>query len=180
MRLEDTTPGSAAAVNRYLLPTERLHITARQHPAVLLGPILTAVVGLAAAAILTQVVRPGNQALAAAVWLAWGVLLLRVIQKSVGWSADYFVVTSQRILMITGIVDRRVAIIPFWTVNDFSYRRSLTGRLLGYGEFLVRYGARGQVLQRIQYMPYPEQLYQEIRRVVQSLHEEADDDELEI
>jgi len=58
--------------------------------------------------------------------------------------------------MTTGIANKRVAIIPFLLVNDFSYHLSPAGRLLGYGEFRFRYGARDQVLQRIQYMFYPE------------------------
>jgi membrane protein YdbS with pleckstrin-like domain len=138
----------------------------RQHPAVLLGPVTTAVAGLAAAAYLSQLAAPGRQALDAAVWIAWGLLLLRAVQKVMGWSASYFVVTSERILMVTGVLTRRVGIIPLRLVNDLSLRRSPAGRLLGYGEFAVRYGARDQVLQRIQYLPYPEQLYLDIRRVL--------------
>ena len=93
------------------------------------------------------------------------------------WSVDYFVVTSRRILMITGLVNRRVAGIPFPLVNDFSLHRSPVGRRLGFGEFRVRYGARDQVLQRIQYMPYPEQLYLEIHQVMRPPYEAAADDD---
>ncbi len=179
MRLADTTSGAQAAVNRYLLPTERDLITVRQHPAVLAGPILTALAGLAAAAIVTPIISAGHQALVGFVWTAWGLLLLRAIFKVMSWSADYFAVTSERILMLTGIFNRRVAIIPFLLVNDFSFRRSVTGRFLGYGEFVVRYGARDEVLQRIQYIPYPEQLSTEIYGLLHPPDEEAAEDERE-
>jgi hypothetical protein len=173
VRLVDTTSGSPAAINRYLLPREIQAITVRQHPAVLAGPVITMVVALPTAAILAQVVWPGRQALDTAVWIAWLLLLLRVAVKVMGWSTDYFVVTSERILMITGIVNRRVAIIPFMLVNDFSFYRSPAGRLFGYGEIRVRYGTRDQVLQRIQYLPFPEQLYLEIRHVMYPPPDEA-------
>jgi len=176
MRLANPRSGSAAAVNRYLLPSEESIVTVRQHPAVLAGPIITMLAGLVAAAILTQFVS-ASQPLFAAIWIAWGALFLRFAFRATSWSVDYFVVTSQRIMMTTGIANRRVAIIPFLLVNDFSYHLSPAGRLLGYGEFRFRYGARDQVLQRIQYMPYPEQLYQAIHREMRRPYEAATDDD---
>lgn len=178
MRLADTTSGTASAINRYLLPTEELHLTARQHPAVLAGPIITTVAGLAAAAIVVQGVPSGN-GIAVLVWFAWGVLLVRLLLKMMSWSVDFFVVTSVRIMMLTGILNRSIAVIPFSLVNDLSYRRSRAGRLFGYGEFLVRYGARDQVLQRIQYIPYPEHIYLEIQRTFLTGHEAAAEAESE-
>jgi hypothetical protein len=166
MRLIEPPSSGPADVGRYLLPHEAEVVTVRQHPAVLAGPVITAVAGLIAAAIMALVIPPGHQALYVAVWVAGGLLLLRAAVRVMSWWNDYFVATSYRIMMITGIFARRVAIIPFMLVNDFSYDRSPVGRRLGFGEFRVRYGARDQVLQRIQYIPYPEQLYQEIRQSV--------------
>ena len=180
MRLADTTPVIVPVIAaRYLLPHEVGVTAVRQHPAVLAGPVITAVAGLTAAAIVAPAISSGHGALYVAVWIAALLLLCRTVLKVMSWWSSYFVATSYRIMMITGIFNRRVALIPFAVVNDFSYDRSPVGRRLGFGEFLVRYGARDQVLQRVQYIPYPEQLYQEIRRVVQSPGEEADEDELE-
>jgi hypothetical protein len=167
-----------AYVGRYLLPHEAAVITVRQHPAVLGGPVITAVAGLIAAAIVALVISPGHEALNLAVWIVSALLLLRAALRVLSWLTDYFVATSYRIMMITGIFSRRVAVIPLTLVNDFSCERSPIGRRLGYAEFLVRYGSREQVLQRIQYIPYPEELYQEIRQTVfGSAEATAPDDE---
>jgi Bacterial PH domain len=167
MRLADTTPAIVPVIAaRYLMPHEVGVTAVRQHPAVLAGPVITAVAGLTAAAIVAPAISSGHGALYAAVWIAALLLLCRAILKVMSWSSSYFVATSYRIMVITGTFNRRVAAIPFGVVNDFSYVRSPVGRRLGFGELLVRYGARDQVLQRIQYIPYPEQLYQEIRQKV--------------
>jgi len=176
MRLADPRSGSAAAVNRYLLPTEDSIVTVRQHPAVLAGSVITVLAGLVAAGILSQLVS-ASQPLYVVIWIAWGALFLRFLFRATSWSVDYFVITSRRIMMITGLVNRRVAGIPFPLVNDFSLHRSPVGRLLGFGEFRVRYGTRDQVLQRIQYMPFPEQLCLEIHQVMRRPYEAAADDD---
>jgi membrane protein YdbS with pleckstrin-like domain len=165
MRLIEPSSGPPADITRYLLPHETQTFTARQHPAVLAGPVITAVAGLTAAAIVALVISPGHEALSVAVWIAAGLLLLRAAVRVASWLVDYFVVTSQRIMMLTGVFTRRMASIPLLRVNDISYDRSAIGRRLGYGEFHVRYGARNQVLQRIQYIPDPEEFYQHIREI---------------
>jgi hypothetical protein len=178
MRLADTTPATVPGIARYLMPHEVGVTAVRQHPAVLAGPAITAVAGLTAAAIVTPVISSGHGTLYVAVWIAIGLLLFRAVLKAMSWWSSYFVTTSYRIMMITGIFSKRVALIPFGVVNDFSYDRSPVGRRLGFGEFLVRYGARDQVLKRIQYIPYPEKLYQEIRqKVFGSAEAPAADDE---
>jgi hypothetical protein len=40
-----------------------------------------------------------------------------------------------------------------------SFRRSFGGRLLGYGEIIVESAGQNQALDRVEYIPYPEQLY---------------------
>ena len=65
------TPGDVApaTVNRYLLPDERQVITVRKHPAVLIRPIISLILGLALAAVLTGFAgRHGGWALLV-IWL---------------------------------------------------------------------------------------------------------------
>ena len=51
------------------------------------------------AGLLSGSVAHGNGAALDIIWLAWGFLLLRLIWKVANWSVDYFVVTSQRMLL---------------------------------------------------------------------------------
>jgi uncharacterized membrane protein YdbT with pleckstrin-like domain len=151
--------GGPAAVSKYLLPREVQVATVRQHPAVLLPSGGQALAGLLLAGLLSLTVFRHNHLLLAIVWIAWAVLLLRLIWKAVNWAVDYFVITSQRLMLTTGLLTRKVAMMPMSKVTDMSFRRSFGGRLLGYGELIVESAGQNQALDRVPYIPYPEQLY---------------------
>ena len=156
------TDNVPAQVNRYLLPHERQVITVHQHPAVLIKPIAFLLAGLALAAWLSLGVAHGNGDVIIAVWAAFGVLLLWTIGQIVDWAMNYFVVTSQRLLLAQGILVRRVNMMPLSKVTDMSFQRSPLGQLLGYGEFIVESAGQDQALRNVKFIPYPEQLYLEV------------------
>src|SRR5215469_284740 len=149
--LRQPTTGARApvAINKYLLPREVQVATVRQHPAVLIAPSAQALGGLLLVGVASATVIHGW--LAGALWILWGVLLLRLIWKTINWAVDYFVVTSERLLLTTGFLTRKV--------TDMSFKRSLPGRLLGYGEFIVESAGQDQALSNVPFIPYPEQLY---------------------
>jgi uncharacterized membrane protein YdbT with pleckstrin-like domain len=162
MRLSSQRMTGPAAVNRYLLPKEHQVIQTRRHPAVLMGPGILALAGLLAAALLsTTVLRPYG-ALVTVIWLAWLVLFVWFIWKAVNWAVDYFVVTSHRILLTSGVFTRKVGMMPLTKVTDMSFQRTFAGRMLGFGEFIVESAGQDQALRTIDHIPYPEQIYQEI------------------
>jgi uncharacterized membrane protein YdbT with pleckstrin-like domain len=144
-------------INKYLLPREVQVATVRQHPAVLIGPSALALGGLLVAGVLTATVIHG--VLAAIMWIAWGLLFLRLVWKAANWSVDYFVVTTERLLLTRGFLTRRVNMMPLTKVTDMSFNRSFAGRMLGYGEFVVESAGQDQALRNVAYIPYPEQLY---------------------
>jgi uncharacterized membrane protein YdbT with pleckstrin-like domain len=150
-------PRAPVAINKYLLPREVQVATVRQHPAVLIAPSAQALGGLLVAGLATATVVHG--VLSGIIWIVWGVLLLRLIWKVFNWSVDYFVVTTERLLLTTGFLTRRVAMMPLTKVTDMSFRRTFPGRLLGYGEFIVESAGQDQALRNVEYIPYPEQLY---------------------
>jgi uncharacterized membrane protein YdbT with pleckstrin-like domain len=164
-----------AEVNKYLLPHEQQVITVRRHPAVLIGPISLTVGGLIAAAVLSDTVFRSNPSLMAVVWIAWAVLLLRLLWKAACWAVDYFVVTSQRMLLTSGLVTRKVAMMPLGKVTDMSFQRSFLGRLLGYGEFVLESAGQDQALRTVDHIPYPEQLYLEVCGLIFPNKDAADD-----
>ena len=148
-----------AAVSKYLLPREVQVATVRQHPAVLLAAGSQAVAGLLVAGLLSFTLFRHNHLLLAIVWIAWAVLLLRLIWKAINWAVDYFVITSQRLILTSGVLTRKVAMMPMSKVTDMSFQRSFGGRILGYGELIVESAGQNQALDRVTYIPYPEQLY---------------------
>jgi uncharacterized membrane protein YdbT with pleckstrin-like domain len=153
------TNNEQAAIDKYLLPREVRVATVRRHPAVLLASSAQAVAGLLAAAVLSVTVLRGHAAIAYVVWAAWGVLLLRLLWKAGNWAVDYFVITSERILLTSGVFTRSVAMMPLAKVTDMSFHRSFAGRMLGFGDFVVESAGRDQALRVIDHIPYPEQLY---------------------
>jgi len=151
-----------AAVYRVLLPHERQVITVRFHPAVLIRPVAEVLGGLALAGLLSTTVAHGNGTVMLVIWLVWLALVGRLLYKIYEWLDEYFVVTSQRLLLATGVVTKRVNMMPLSKVTDMRFERSATGRLLGYGKFVVESAGQDQALHTIDHLPYPEQLYLEV------------------
>jgi uncharacterized membrane protein YdbT with pleckstrin-like domain len=151
-----------AGAARYLLPNEDCVAMVRRHPAVLLPASAYAVGGLLAAFIVSATLLRGHTTLILIIWGLWGVLMVRLIWQAINWAVDYFVITSKRILLTSGVFTRSVAMMPLSKVTDMSFRRSLAGRLLGYGEFVVESAGQDQALRTIDHIPYPEDLYRRV------------------
>ncbi|HLQ56446.1 MAG TPA: PH domain-containing protein [Streptosporangiaceae bacterium] len=153
-----------AAVDRYLLPQERRLriITVRRHPAVLIVPIAEAVGGLVAAFLLSATLLRTDAPIRDVVWLIWIGLALNLVWKALNWAVDYFVVTSRRIMLTSGLFTRKVAMMPLGKVTDMSFQRSFAGRVLGYGDFIIESAGQDQALRTVDHIPYPEQLYLEV------------------
>jgi uncharacterized membrane protein YdbT with pleckstrin-like domain len=175
MRLVPNTDTVPASVNRYLLPHERQVITVHQHPAILIRPIFEVLVGLALAGWLSNSVAHGNDAVILVIWVLWGILFLRLVVKVFEWAETYFVVTSQRFILATGVVTRKVNMMPLTKVTDMSFQRNAWGRILGYGEFILESAGQDQALSNVDYIPYPEQLYLEVCGLIFKDKEESPD-----
>ena len=175
MRLVPNTDTVPTSVNKYLLPHERQVITVHQHPAVLIRPIFEVLVGLAIAGWLSSTIAHGNGTALLVIWILWVLLLLRLGVKAYEWSETYFVVTSQRMLLQTGLVTRKVNMMPLSKVTDMSFQRSSLGRILGYGEFILESAGQDQALRVVDHLPYPEQLYLEVCGLIFKDKEESPD-----
>jgi uncharacterized membrane protein YdbT with pleckstrin-like domain len=175
MRLVPNTDTVPTSVNKYLLPHERQVITVHQHPAVLIRPIFEVLVGLAIAGWLSSSIAHGNGTALLVIWILWVLLLLRLGFRAYEWSETYFVVTSQRMLLQTGLVTRKVNMMPLSKVTDMSFQRSSLGRILGYGEFILESAGQEQALRVVDHLPYPEQLYLEVCGLIFKDKEESPD-----
>lgn len=176
MRLVTHGDSAPSSVNRYLLPHEHQVIMVRRHPAVLLRPVAEIFGGLILAGLLSKWMSTGTGSEALVIiWWAWLLLLIRFVWKVAEWSVDYFVVTSQRMLLTTGLITRKVAMMPLGKVTDMSFQRSLLGRMLGYGEFVMESAGQDQALRSIPYIPYPETLYLEVCQMIFPGKDDGDD-----
>jgi uncharacterized membrane protein YdbT with pleckstrin-like domain len=178
MRLVTHGDSAPSSVNRYLLPHEQQVIMVRRHPAVLLRPVAEVFGGLIVAGLLSKFFGgndTGGGTALVVVWWLWLLLLIRFVWKVAEWSVDYFVVTSKRMLLTTGLITRKVAMMPLGKVTDMSFQRSLLGRMLGYGEFILESAGQDQALSTVEYIPYPETLYLEVCQMLFPSKDESDD-----
>jgi uncharacterized membrane protein YdbT with pleckstrin-like domain len=151
-----------AAVYKVLLPYERTAVTVRFHPAVLIRPVAEVLGGLALAGLLSTTIARHSGTAMLVIWLLWAVLVARLVYKIFEWLDEYFVVTSQRLLLATGVITKTVNMMPLSKVTDMRFERSAAGRLLGYGKFIVESAGQDQALHTVDHLPYPEQLYLEV------------------
>lgn len=162
MRLVASSNSAPASVNRYLLPHEQDVVTIRRHPAVLIGPVCAVLAALVVAGILSNTVIANSTASLAIIWWLWLLVLVWFVWQVAEWSVDYFVITSARLLLTTGLITRQVNMMPLGKVTDMRFERTLVGRFLGYGTFVMESAGQDQALSKINFIPYPEQLYLEV------------------
>jgi membrane protein YdbS with pleckstrin-like domain len=154
--------GGFRDLERYLLPSERRVVAVRRHWARLAGPALSAVAGLVVLMWLDQVLPVPLPFVRDLLLAGWVGLLARLTWRTLEWREDWFVVTDRRLLVRTGLVTRKVAMMPLMKVTDMSYDRPPAGRLLGYGEIVIESAGQDQALRRIRHLPHPDALYLEI------------------
>jgi hypothetical protein len=147
--------------SKYLLPTERVAISIRRHWAFLAGDTLQALVLLLVGVLLARILEQVQFVGTVLVWFCVFVVL-RWAWKIADWYNETLVVTDKRLLLLTGIFYRNVAIMPLVKVTDLTYHRSASGMTFGYGKFIVESAGQDQALSTIDYVPHPDRLYQQI------------------
>jgi membrane protein YdbS with pleckstrin-like domain len=91
--------------------------------------------------------------------LLWMAVLFYVGFKLMDWYYDRFVLTDKRVIVVGGIVTRRVGMMPLARVTDMAYLQSPLGRILNYGTFVLESAGQDQALREIKPLPHPGELY---------------------
>jgi membrane protein YdbS with pleckstrin-like domain len=153
--------GRSDPFERFLLRTETTVFAVRRHPAAL-APAVGLLLLYWLGALLVIIVVGEVQILRliaicfmffSLCWFAWQVA---------DWQVERFLVTNRRVLLISGLLTRNVAIMPLIKVTDLTYQQSPNGRLLGYGSFIIESAGQHQALSRIDYLPQPNKRYQQV------------------
>ncbi|RJK98174.1 PH domain-containing protein [Vallicoccus soli] len=151
----------SSRARRFLLPHERLVAEVRWHPVRLTVPLLVLLGVAALMGWLASAVDAGSPVLdvagvvllVTALWFAWQVL---------EWWQERLIITDRRIMLGTGVLTRKLAVMPLRKVTDMTYERPLIGRLFaeyGWGTFVMESAGQDQALHRITPLPYPDVLY---------------------
>ncbi len=152
--------------DEYLLDTERRVIRVRRHWACLVWELFEAVGLLLGVVMVSYLFPPGNPAVQNVLWYAGLVVLLRFTYQILDWYVERIVVTDKRFMITTGIFTTKVAMMPIGKVTDLTFQRTIPGRMFGYGTMVVESAGQIQALNRIEYLPSPEEINDAISGLV--------------
>jgi uncharacterized membrane protein YdbT with pleckstrin-like domain len=147
------------------MPDEDVVVAVRPHPIVILLPGLLILAGLAAALALTTG-GTGSNTGRLVIWLLFLVLVAWAGAKIIDWRVTYFIITQNRLMLVTGVVSKSIGMMPLAKVTDMRLERTPLGRALGYGEFVIESAGQEQALRDVPFVPYALQLYQEILAMI--------------
>ncbi len=150
------------ALRRYLLDDERVVVAIRQHWGKVSAPVAAAVIGMFLALWVDASVPVSLAAVSQVTWVVWFLVVLWALWRLLEWRHDWFVATDKRLILTYGLLTRRIAMMPLTKVTDMSYRRSIPGRLLGYGQFIMESAGQDQALHNITWVPDPDRTYRAI------------------
>jgi membrane protein YdbS with pleckstrin-like domain len=155
--------------SRYLFPTEKFRGEWKRHWIQLAKEGGTAVVATIAMGYIAGWLTKHNQTqLRTAVLVIWAIVILWCAWRVADWWYDRFILTNKRVMVVSGIFTRNVAMMPLLRVTDMKYVQSLTGRMFGYGHFELESAGQDQALRNIRNLPNPNELY---LRIVEEMYE---------
>lgn len=141
------------------------------HWRVLLMAGMWLVLGLAVIVVGWLVLELGGLGLWAMVAAGALVILALAIPPIIEWKFRLYVLTTERIVVRSGVISRDGTEIPLESINNVLYSQSVMERLLGYGDVLIESaGSQGQ--SRLDDIPDPEAFQSEVYRAREerSLH----------
>jgi uncharacterized membrane protein YdbT with pleckstrin-like domain len=148
-------------VDKYLLPDERAVVATRRHWAVLIEPTLKFLPLFLVGGWLL-LLDPDNRVSTTA-----GFLLLIVAVTYYGlrvgeWWMRHFIVSTRRVLLISGIIVRTVTLLPLRRITDLTWKETALGQILGYGTFRFESAGQQQALSEITFLPGADVLYRRV------------------
>ncbi|WP_392425093.1 PH domain-containing protein [Barrientosiimonas humi] len=155
-------PRAVARLEPYLLPGEQMRVAMQEHWAAKVEPVVTALVGFVAVLLISAWLPARLGVLSDVSWWLWFALLARAAWSLIEWHVSWFIATNKRLLLLYGVVTKKVAMMPLSKVTDMSYSRSVPARLLGFGTFTLESAGQEQALHEITYVREPDETYRTI------------------
>jgi len=154
-----------ADIDDYMLPTERRVLRVRAHWFRLLRDIAESMLALVLLIVLDHYL-PSSAVIDTLAWYAGLVVAVRLTILVADWWIERIVITDKRVMMSSGIITHRVAMMPLRKVTDLSFQQTVLGRTLGYGTMVVESAGQIQGLNRIDYMPQPDEVYEALTEMI--------------
>lgn len=146
-------------LRKYVLDDEKIIFATHRHWIRLWEPALTTVGSFAVFVLIVLGAESSMRGIV--LWLFWGWVLVagRFVWKFLEWKREWLLMTSLRMMTVTGFVVQRVATMPRDKVTDLGYRTNLLGQILGYGTFHFESAGQDQELSTVHYIPDSDALY---------------------
>jgi uncharacterized membrane protein YdbT with pleckstrin-like domain len=152
-------------IDEYLLPTERRVIRVRQHWAYMSKHVTQTALFLLVM-VLAQRLMPRAVLIDNLTFYLALVAVVRFTVLTILWWIERIVITDKRVMLAEGFIVHKVGMMPLSKVTDLTFERSIGGRMLGYGTLIVESAGQIQALNRIDYMPRPEEVYEALSELV--------------
>ena len=150
---------------KYLLTGEVPVISTRRHWAVLARPAARAVPALLVGIWVLQLDPTNRVSSTVGLVVALGALGYRALYVAEWW-VRHLLVTRRRVLLTSGVIIRKVAVMPLRRITDLTYQETLVGQLLGYGTFRFESAGQQQGLDVITYIPDADATYRELSQLM--------------
>ena len=152
-------------IDEYLLPTERRVIRVRMHWAVMAKSLISTGLFLLLMIWVQRHLPEGALVDNLTFYLSLAAVL-RFTLQTILWWIERIVITDKRVMLAEGILVHNVGMMPLSKVTDLTFRRTFGGRLLGYGTLIVESAGQIQALNKIRYMPRPEEIYEALSELI--------------
>jgi uncharacterized membrane protein YdbT with pleckstrin-like domain len=152
-------------IDEYLLPTERRVIRVRMHWAVM-AKHLTQTGLFLLLMVVAQTYLPSSVIVDNLTFYLALAAVLRFTVITILWWIERIVITDKRVMLAQGIITHNVGMMPLSKVTDLTFQRTLGGRILGYGTIVVESAGQIQALNKIEYMPRPEEVYEALSELI--------------
>lgn len=152
-------------IDEYLLLTERRVIRVRMHWAVMANNLMLTGLFLLLM-IIAQHYLPTSALVDNLTFYLALAAVLRFTVQTILWWIERIVITDKRVMLAEGIITHNVGMMPLSKVTDLTFRRTFGGRLLGYGTLIVESAGQIQALNKIRYMPRPEEIYEALSELI--------------
>lgn len=152
------------APRRYLVEGERPFLTVRHHWSLLTTAAVRMLVIWIVCITLIRWLPPSLLTDLAALALlgSLGKLFWDVLQ----WRRTTITVSDKRLFMLSGVLTRRLSMLPLRKVTDMTLVQPLSGRMLGYGSIIVESAGQTQALSDIHHIPRAMAFYQVLASLV--------------
>ena len=152
-------------IDEYLLPTERRVIRVRMHWAVMAKSLISTGLFLLLM-IVAQHYLPESALVDNLTFYLALAAVARFTLQTILWWTERIVITDKRVMLAEGVITLNIGMMPLSKVTDLTFRRTFGGRLLGYGTLIVESAGQIQALNKIRFIPRPEEIYEALSELI--------------